>query len=166
MPHIEQRLWNYIENVCDAEERKVIEGLLQNNEEWKKKYLELQQINQLIYESIELEEPSMRFVKNVMEEIVQSHIAPATKTYINKKIINGITAFFIIVIGGLLVYGFSQINLSATGNNTLPFELHKLDISKYFNKQFVNIFLMLNVILGLVLLDRFIGKRKSKHKHI
>src|SRR3954451_12826938 len=124
MPDIELRLWNYIENVCDAEERKVIEGLLQNNEEWKKKYQELQQINQLMLESIELEEPSMRFAKNVMEKIAQSHIAPATKTYVNKKIINGIAAFFIIVIGGLLIYGFSQINLSATGNNTLPFELH------------------------------------------
>jgi hypothetical protein len=166
MPDIEQRLWNYIDNTCDAEERKMIEGFLQNDDEWKKKYWELQQANQLMQESIELEEPSMRFTKNVMEEIAQLRIAPATKNYINKRIINGIAAFFIIVIFGLLIFGFSQINLSATGNSSSRFDLYKLDISKYFNKQFLNIFLMLNVVLGLILFDRIFGKRKSKSRHI
>jgi hypothetical protein len=161
---IERRLWNYIDNICDAEERKLIEGFLQNNDEWRKKYQELQQVNQFMRESIELEEPSMRFAKNVMEKIAQSRIAPATKTYINKKIINGIAAFFIIVIGGLLIFGFAQINWSATGNNVSPFALYELDISKYFSKQFLNIFLMLNIVLGLILFDRFFRK-KFKHKH-
>src|SRR6266545_4481127 len=97
---IEQRLWNYIDNTCNAEERKLVEVLLQNDEEWKKKYNELLKINQLTYESIELEEPSMRFTKNVMEEIAQLHIAPASKTYINKKIIWGLGIFFITMIVG------------------------------------------------------------------
>jgi hypothetical protein len=166
MPDIEQRLWNYIDNTCDAEERKMIEGFLQNDDEWKKKYWELRQANQLMQESIELEEPSMRFTKNVMEEIAQLRIAPATKNYINKRIINGIAAFFIILICGLLIYGFSQINLSATENNSSRFDLYKLDISKYFNKQFLNIFLMVNVVLGLILFDRIFGKLKSKPRHI
>ncbi|HEY6975587.1 MAG TPA: hypothetical protein VH396_04820 [Chitinophagaceae bacterium] len=166
MPNnIEQRLWNYIDNVCDEEEREKIEVLLQNDDEWKKKYQELQQVNRLMHESVELEEPSMRFTKNVMEEIAQSHIAPATKTYINKRIINGIAAFFIIVISGLLIYGFAQINWSSTENNVSPFALYKLDISKYFGKQFLNIFLMLNVVLGLILFDMFFGKKKLKHRH-
>src|SRR4051794_15199742 len=99
---IEQHLWNYIDNTCGAEERKVIETFLQNDEEWKKKYNELLKINQLMHKSLELEEPSMRFTKNVMEEIAQSRIASASKTYINKSIVNGIAAFFVIVIGGLL----------------------------------------------------------------
>ena len=166
MPDIEQRLWNYIDNTCDAEERRMIEEFLQNDDSWKKKYQELLYVNKLMQESIELEEPSMRFAKNVMEEIAQSHIAPATKTYINKRIINSIAIFFIIVISSLLIYGFLQINLSATGSNSLQFDLQKFDITKYFNKQFLNIFLMLNVVLGLILFDRFFGKWKSKHKRI
>jgi hypothetical protein len=159
--NIEQHLWNYIDNTCNAEERKMIEGLLQNDDEWRKKYQELQQVNELMHESIELEEPSMRFTKNVMEEIAQSRIAPATKTYINKRIINTIAAFFIVIIGGLLVYGFAQINWSVSGNNTWSIDPGKLDISKYFSKQVLNIFLMLNVVLGLILFDRFLGKKKS-----
>jgi hypothetical protein len=166
MRDIEQLLWNYIDNACDAEERKMIEAFLQNDNGWKKKYQELLHLNQLMHDSIELEEPSMRFAKNVMEEIAQLRIAPATKNYINKRIINGIAAFFIILICGLLIYGFSQINLSGTGNNSSRFDLYKLDVSKYFNKQFLNIFLMLNVVLGLILFDRIFGKRKSKSRHI
>jgi hypothetical protein len=166
MSDIEQLLWNYIDNTCNAEERKMIEAFLQKDNGWKKKYQELLHLNQLMHKSMELEEPSMRFAKNVMEEIAQSHIAPATKTYINKRIINSIAAFFIIVIFGLLIFGFSQINLSATGNDSSQFYLHKLNIGKYLNKEFVHIFLMLNVILGLILFDRIFGKRKSKHKHI
>lgn len=165
MPDIEQRLWNYIDNVCNAEEKRMIEEFLQNDDEWKKKYQELKQVNQFMQESIEWEEPSMRFAKNVMEEIAQSHIAPATKTYVNKKIINGIAAFFIIAIGGLLIYGFARIDWSAPGNNTSVFNLYKFDISKYFNRQFLNIFLMLNVILALMLFDRFFGNRRSKFRH-
>jgi hypothetical protein len=166
MRDIEQLLWNYIDNACDAEERKMIEAFLQNDNGWKKKYQELLHLNQLMHDSIELEEPSMRFAKNVMEEIAQLRIAPATKNYINKRIINCIAAFFIILICGLLIYGFSQINLSGTGNNSSRFDLYKLDVSKYFNKQFLNIFLMLNVVLGLILFDRIFGKRKSKPRHI
>ncbi len=164
---IEQRLWNYIDNTCNAEERKLVEVLLQNDEEWKKKYNELLKINQLTYESIELEEPSMRFTKNVMEEIAQLHIAPASKTYFNKRIINGVAAFFMIIIVGLLIYSFTQINWSAKGNNTLAFDLSKIDIGKYFNKQFLNIFLMLIVVLILVLLDKYfeIKRLDVKHQH-
>src|SRR5689334_20656769 len=139
MPDIEQCLWNYIDNTCNAEERKEIEGLLRNNHEWQKKYQELQHVNQLMQGSVELEEPSMRFTRNVMEEISQLHPAPATKTYVNKKIINGIAAFFIITIAALLIYSFTQITWSAAGNSAAPFDLHKWDITKYFNKQSLNI---------------------------
>jgi hypothetical protein len=165
MPDIEQQLWNYIDNVCDAKERKMIEEFLQNDDEWKRKYQELQQVNQLMHESIELDEPSMRFEKNVMEEIAQSHVAPATRTYINKKIINAIAAFFIVAIGVVLIYGFAETDWSSLGNDTSPINPYQLDISKYFNKQVLNIFLMLNVILALMLLDRFFRNGRSKYKH-
>ena len=36
--NIEERLWNYIDNVSSTEEKSVIEELLQSNAEWKTKY--------------------------------------------------------------------------------------------------------------------------------
>ena len=80
----ELRLWAYIDGLSSVEERTAIKKLIETNVEWKNKYYELLEMDQLV-RSTELEQPSMRFTKNVMEEIAKLHIAPATKNYINKK---------------------------------------------------------------------------------
>ena len=161
---MEQQIWAYIDGVCSTDERNRIDKLLKINLDWKNKYRELLDVHQLLSDS-ETEQPSLRFTKNVMEEIARSQIAPATKNYINKKIIWGIAAFFIILIGGFLVYGFGQVNWSETGNTNLPIELDKVDYSRFFNNNVVNVFMMINVVLGLFLLDRFLAnRRKSMHK--
>ena len=87
--NIEERLWEFIDGHSSLEEKTVIERLLQTDVEWKAKYSELLEVNEML-QSSELEAPSMRFTKNVMEEIAKMHIAPATKSYINKRIIWGI----------------------------------------------------------------------------
>ena len=159
--HIEEQLWSYIDGFSSGEERSAIEKLLQSNVEWKKKYQELLDAHQLI-KSAELEQPSMRFTKNVMEQIAKYQIAPATKTYINKKIIWSIGAFFITMIVGFLIYGFGQINWNVSGDTKLPVDLSKIDYSKIFNNSYVNIFMMINVLLGLVLLDRVLANKRKK----
>ncbi|MBS1620153.1 MAG: hypothetical protein JSS80_00830 [Bacteroidetes bacterium] len=161
---MEERLWDYIDGLSSTEEKSVIDKLLQHDMEWKKKYNELLETHKLLHSS-ELEAPSLRFTKNVMEEIAKYHIAPATKTYINKKIIWGISFFFIAVIAGFLIYGFGQIDWSAKSGNGFQFDLSKVDVSKFFNNTYINIFMMLNVVLGLFLLDNYLGKRrKAAHK--
>ena len=92
--NMEERLWNYIDGLSAAEERSAIEQLLESNVEWHSKYRELLEVHKLLKET-ELEEPSMRFTRNVMEEISRLQIAPATRNYINKKIIYGLGAFFV-----------------------------------------------------------------------
>jgi len=81
----EQRLWDYIDGISSPSEKTVIEQLLEANAEWRAKYHELLDVHQLM-QSSELEQPSMRFTKNVMDEIARLQIAPATSSYINKNI--------------------------------------------------------------------------------
>jgi hypothetical protein len=157
----EERLWDYIDGISSPQEKTVIEQLLENDAEWKAKYSELLEVQQLLNSS-ELEAPSMRFTKNVMEEIAKLHIAPATKTYINKKIIWGIGIFFITLLVGFLVYGFGQIDWTVQSDTKLPVDFGKVDYSKIFSNTFVNIFMMINVILGLFLLDRFLASKRKK----
>ncbi|HET6767797.1 MAG TPA: hypothetical protein VFH08_10375, partial [Chitinophagaceae bacterium] len=71
---IEQQLWSYIDGHSTSEERSSIEKLLQSNLDWKDKYHELLEIHQLM-NAAELEQPSLRFTKNVMEKIARYHIA-------------------------------------------------------------------------------------------
>ena len=165
---IEERLWNYIDGTSEAGEKTVIEKLLLENAEWKTKYSELLEVNNLLQAS-ELDAPSMRFTKNVMEEIAKLHIAPATRTYINKKIIWGIAIFFITLIVGYFIYGLGQIDWGAKGSTNLPVNLDKIDLSKvdtskFFNNTFVNVFMMINVVLGLFLLDRFLANKRKKFR--
>ena len=158
---MEERLWSYIDGASAAEERSAIEKLLESNVEWRSKYQELLDVHQLLNQS-ELEEPSMRFTLNVMEEIGRLQIAPATRNYINNKIIYGIGAFFVTMLVGFLVYGFAQIDWSASGSTTLPVDLGKVNYNVFFNNTYVNIFMMMNVVLGLVLLDRYLANKKQK----
>ncbi len=159
--NIEQQLWAYIDGISSSEERTSIEKMLQSNLEWKNKYHELMEIHQLM-NAAEMEQPSMRFTKNVMEKIAQYHIAPATKNYINKKIIWGIAGFFITLIGAFLIYGFAQIDWNLQDNSKPLINLSSFDIGKVFNNNFVNGFMMVNVLLGLVLLDRVLANKRKK----
>jgi preprotein translocase subunit Sss1 len=159
----EERLWDYIDGISSSDEKTAIEQLLQSNAEWKTKYHELLEVNKLL-QSSELEEPSMRFTKNVMEEISRLHIAPATKTYINKRIIWGIGIFFITLIVGFLIYGFGQVDWSAPGSSTIADNLNKINFNKFFSNTYVNAFMMINVVLGLFLLDRYLANKRKKFR--
>jgi len=163
---IEERLWNFIDGTVSAKEKSVIEQLLQSNAEWKEKYNELLQINELL-QSSDLEAPSLRFSKNVMEEISKLHIAPATKSYINKKIIWGIGFFFIAMLVGFLIYGFAQMSLTGGEETILSKDIIKVDFSKFFSNTWVNAFMMINIVIGLVLLDNYLSnKRKEFRKQV
>ena len=162
--NIEERLWNFIDGSVTTDEKTVIEKLLETDIAWKAKYSELLQVNDLL-KSSELEAPSMRFSKNVMEEISKLHIAPATKSYINNRIIWGLGFFFIALLVGFLIYGFGQMEWTSGSESSISKNINKIDFSKFFNNSFVNAFMMINVILGLFLLDNYLNiKRKAFRK--
>jgi hypothetical protein len=162
---MEVRLWEYIDGFSNEGEKSAIEKLIAENAEWKAKYHELLEVHESL-NLVELEEPSMRFTKNVMEEIAKYQIAPATKTYINSKIVWGIGIFFIAMIVGFLVYGFAQIDWTVAGQtkNPLGVDLTKVDYSRMFNNTLMNGVMMLNVILGLFLFDRYLSNKNKKLK--
>jgi hypothetical protein len=163
--NIEERLWDYIDGLSSPGEKSVVEQLLQTDAEWKDKYGELLQVNQLLLSS-ELESPSLRFTKNVMEEIAKLHIAPATKSYINKKIIWSIGFFFITIIIGFIVYGVGQTDWKTTTgeSSTITEKLSKIDLSNFFSNTWVNVFMMINVILGLFLLDNYFSNKRKQYR--
>lgn len=159
----EERLWDYIDGTCSAEEKELIETLLRTEPSWKSLHREILEMNQML-NSTELEQPSLRFSKNVMEEVAKYKIAPATKTYLNKKIIWGIGGFFLTIISIVLVYAFTQIDFSSGSSTELPVDVSKLkvDWKQYINPTVLNIFLMADAVLGLMLLDRYLRKGRSK----
>ncbi len=161
--NIEERLWEFIDGHSSLEEKTVIERLLQTDTEWKAKYSELLEVNEML-QSSELEAPSMRFTKNVMEDIAKMHIAPATKSYINKRIIWGIGLFFMTMLVAILIYGFSQMDWNTGESSAITDKLSKIDYTKFFNNTWVNAFMMINVLLGLVLLDNYFSNKRKQFR--
>ena len=165
--NMEERLWEYIDGACNAEDRLFIEQLIADNQEWRAKYQELLELQDLMAHHLELDEPSMRFTQNIMEAIGKEHIAPAAKTYINKRIIWGVAGFFMVSIIGLLIAGIAQVNWSASGTdnsliNLNKIDFDKIDVSKFFNNTYTSIFMMINAVLGLMLLDMYLHRRKTE----
>ena len=160
------QLWNYIDGRANQEEVSLVESMIVTDAVWQKKYKELLEVNQLLKTDVELEQPSMRFSKNVMEQIVGLQPARATVKYINKHIIRSIAAFFILTISGFLVYTFSTVEwASASGASPLPFDLNKLNpgqlnFSRLMSSTWINMILMVNVVLGLMLLDTYLRRKK------
>lgn len=161
--NMEERLWDYVDGISSAQEKSVIEKLLETNSEWRNKYKEILKANILLQESIELDEPSMRFTQNVMEDIAKYKIAPAASTYINKKIIYGIGGVFVTIIVAMFVYVFANVDWASTGTSGgTAFDISKINYGKIFSSTYVNIFLMLNVIIGLVFLDKYLSVKRKK----
>src|SRR5580700_6131996 len=167
---MEDRLWDFIDGLSSPAEKSAIETLIAENVEWQRKYKELLNVHQLMAGS-ELEEPSMRFTRNVMEEIARHQVAPATKTYINKNIIRGIGAFFISLIAGLLVYVFATVKLpSGSSTSSQPVKLpsmnlealDKVDYGKLSGNLPVTLFMLITVVMGLVLLDLYLRHKKEQ----
>lgn len=161
--NMEERLWSFIDGAVSAEEKTVIEKLLDSDTAWKAKYYELLEVNKLL-QSSGLDAPSLRFTKNVMEEIAKLHIAPATKTYINKKIIWGIGIFFIALFAGFLIYGFGQTGFNTGEEGIVSKNLNKLDFSKFFSNAWVNVFMMINVVIGFFLLDNYLSNKRKEFR--
>lgn len=162
--NMETRLWEYIDGIAEGHEKDAIQELIDTNIEWRRKYEDLLSFNAALQQDLELEHPSLRFTKNVMEEITRHHIAPAAKTYIDKKIIYGIAAFFFTIIIGSIIYAIGQVDWSVAGGSegAFSYDFSKVDFSKAYNNQFVNAFIIINVVMGLMLLDRYLSQQKKQ----
>lgn len=150
----EQMIWEYIDGSCNELIKEQVQQKLQTDVQWQNLYSELLALHKSIGTDIEIEEPSMRFTKNLMERLAADTIAKQSKSYFNPVVIRSISFVLITSIVFLLVYAFSAANWNKTTR------------LKYYNNSTLHAFLWINIILGLVLIDRIFNynkKRTIKH---
>lgn len=160
---MEEKIWGYIDGTSLKEEVAFVEQMITTDAVWRAKYSELKEINQLLKADMQLEQPSMRFSMNVMDQLNGLQPAPATKQYINKTIIRSIALFFIVTILAFLVYGFTLIDWSSTTSSGNNYQLPSLsfDYKSILSSTWINVVLMLNVVMGLLYLDSYLRRRKK-----
>ena len=164
---IELQVWEYIDGTCSLQNQERIALLIAHNEEWKSTYHSLMLLQEGINTNLELAEPSVRFSKNVMESIsILQPLQPA-KTYINKSVIRGIAAVFILTIATTLIYAVAAINWSTPANIVeLPvLKFNMGSVQDLMNPLLLNLLIGGTVILGLVFLDSALRARRVQQLH-
>lgn len=162
MKPIEERLWDYIDGLSSPEERIAIGQLLQTDPSVKQLHEEFLAISNSLTFS-ELEEPSLRFTKNVMEQVALEPAPKALHTRVDKRIINAIAGFFIVTLSVLVIFSLTQINWS-TSFEGFDFSIPQIDWTKYFSNWVLQAFLIGDIVLGLYMLDRWLHQRRKAHK--
>ncbi len=160
-------LWAYIDGHCLPAEKELVEAHLLNDPVWKTDYEQLLAIHRQLPESILLSAPSLRFTKNVMEEIGRHRMAPAAATYINKKVIYGIAGFVLGLLLALTGYVMAATDWSSVQWAAPGWKIDKLSPAiPSFNwlssPHLVTGFLIINALLALFLLDRLLAQRKRR----
>jgi hypothetical protein len=165
MNNIEEILWNYIDGNCTADEQKAISNLIAGDEAYRIKYNELLSLNKAFAE-MELDEPPMAFTYNVMETIRTEYAQKPLKAAINKRIIRGISIFFVVTLACLLVFTLANINLSGVSLPVVSSAGMKMpDIGKYITKPVIEGFLFFDLVLALYFFDTYL-RRKNLSKQV
>lgn len=154
--NMEEKLWDYIDGFCTEEEQKAIRLLIETDENYQHKYLELKALQENLA-LLEIEEPAMNFTFNVMESVKQEKILKPLKTTVDQRIIFGIAAFFVGCIVLLLGYVFLNINWHASTQIKMP-EIKLPAVSSYFSTVMLKGFLFFDLILGLFFADHYFRK--------
>lgn len=160
---IEQRIWDYLDGTGNLQERESTERLIKSDPLYQRVYEECRSFNSMVFE-LDQDEPSMGFNRNVMERINLEPVHASVKSLIDKRIIFGITGFFLFTITVLLGVLFYQIDWSQTSGYIMPeFTMPAIDTGKYLNSSYINIFFFVDIIIALYLFDGYLRKRlKSK----
>lgn len=157
---IEQRIWDYLDGTCNPQERKAIEHLIETDPLYAQSFRELKLLNEDLSAGVELDEPSMSFTRNVMEKIALEPVPGSIKSLIDKRIIYGIAAFFVVTIAALLVVLLSQVDWAQPVKSSIPqYKVPEVDFSQYFNSTFLKTFFFADIVLGLYMLDSVLRKR-------
>lgn len=162
--NMEQELWEYIDELCTEADRQRIAELIRTNSKWAAMHKELLAFQQELAESSELQEPHMRFTQNIMDTIAGMQPVPVMRRYINRSLMRGLAAFFIISTGLSLLLILFSTNWSAPMSiANEAWHLPKIDFSPYFNSHSANLGISILVVLLLVFFDQMLRTRRVKH---
>ncbi|MFC4211722.1 hypothetical protein ACFOWA_11045 [Pedobacter lithocola] len=161
MNTIEQQLWDYIDGNLNETQRKSIEEKIETDVSVKLQYEELLNLN-IAFSEMELDEPSMSFIRNVMESVKLEPAPVLLKTKVDNRIIYSIGGFFVLSLLTLLGYVF--YNATFTMPDLSKYFLVNFELDKFITPTSLYIFLGVDLVLGLIFMDYFLRKKLNHNK--
>jgi hypothetical protein len=160
MKTIDEEIWDYIDGSCDAAESERITAKIATDERYANSYQELVKLNTMMAAD-ELDEPSMSFSRNVMDAVALEIAPKKLTTRVNNNIIYSIAAFFILSILAIFIYVLANSTPSGT-EFKMPSLSFRFDLNQMLSPLYMKIFLMFDLTLLLLYMDRLI--RRKMHK--
>ena len=157
MSSMEEKLWEYIDGSATPDEQQAINLLIEQDEAYRAKYLELLKLDQE-FAAIELDEPPMAFAYNVMEAIRTEQAQKPLKATVNNTLIKIIAGFFMGTILLLVVYLLANIKWTTGNTNTPLINFQLPDLTGYLKSPFIKGFIYFDIVLGLYFFDRYLRK--------
>jgi len=156
MNTIEQQLWDYIDGNLSETQRKSIEAKIESDISVRLQYEELQNLN-IAFGEMELDEPSMSFTRNVMEDVALQPAPISLKTRVDNRIIYSISGFFVLSILGILSYILYNTTFSMPDFS--KYFAVNLNVDKILTPTSLYIFLGVDLVLGLIFMDYILRKK-------
>jgi len=156
MNTIEQQLWDYIDGNLSETQRKSIEAKIESDISVRLQYEELQNLN-IAFGEMELDEPSMSFTRNVMEDVALQPAPISLKTRVDNRVIYSISGFFVLSILGILSYILYNTTFSMPDFS--KYFAVNLNVDKILTPTSLYIFLGVDLVLGLIFMDYILRKK-------
>lgn len=161
----QQQLWDYIDGNCSDAEKQFVAGMIATDAAWRGDYEDMQAMNAAFSSGLEADQPSLRFSKNVLEEVARTRMAPTMKTYINFGIIRGIAAFFLVSIAVTIAFVFMNIDwATSSAQPHFNWNMPTFNLESKVKMTLFSIFAGINVIAGLLLTDSILRNKMKLHK--
>ena len=164
--NIELQIQSFIDGEGTKAEREETEKMIAIDLQWKETYEGLMEVHRLLAGGMETMEPSMRFTKNVMDEISGLEIAKPVRLHQNPWIFRIAGGILGVMLVAIMVYMFSLLDFSSNpGSSSLALPdvaLPKISWTNYIDNGTTMVLFMVCTILAFVLLDKFLfNKSKS-----
>lgn len=153
-------LWSYADGHCTGEEKARIEALIAADPVWRADYEEILAMRQSLLQ-LEPDAPSMRFTANIMEKLEGVNVARPVASLINKKIIWGIAAFFILSLSACLIYLLTLPSATTIARPLNDIRVPRVEWSFLSSSTNVQIILGINTVLLLLVFDAWLRRRKN-----
>lgn len=166
---IEFIVWQYNHQLLSPTEQEDVAVKIAKSTQWANILDKIKQ-EELQFQTLEEEQPSMRFTKNIMEAILPLEIKKPIHNYVNRKIIRLAAVYFLFVIAITLILLTIQIvqHWDSAKSFQLNFSLinptQLNSMTKFISPQLIYCFYGINLVTAMILIQNYLIHRiKNKN---
>jgi len=157
MKRIEEQIWDYIDGGLSDKEQEALAKKIADDNEYATVYVEMLELHSLMA-SVELDEPSMSFTRNIMDKVNLETAPLVLKTRVDKRIIYSLSAVFLVAMVSVSWFAVAHTDFPALA---LPSFNITMNLQQLVSPLSLQIFFYIDILLALLYVDRLYRSKKA-----